>query len=69
MTLPTDFDPIYLIYGLVAAATVLVVEAVYLLFFSAASLRRPWNIPQSSRMRSFPVVRRCMEPVTSLTAP
>jgi len=43
MTLPTDFDPIYLIYGLVAAATVLVVEAVYLLFFSAASYRSKIN--------------------------
>jgi len=38
-----DFDPVYLIYGLVAASTVLVVEAVYLLFFSSASYRSKIN--------------------------
>jgi tight adherence protein B len=38
-----DFDPVYLIYGLVAVSVVLVVEAVYLLFFSAASYRSKVN--------------------------
>jgi tight adherence protein B len=38
-----DFDPVYLIYGLVAASVVLAVEAIYLLFFSAASYRTKVN--------------------------
>jgi len=38
-----DFDPVYLIYGLVALSAVLAVEAVYLLFFSAASYRNKIN--------------------------
>ena len=38
-----DFDPVYLIYALVAASAVLVVEAVYLLFFSSTSYRSKIN--------------------------
>jgi tight adherence protein B len=38
-----DFDPIYLIYVLVAASTGLLVEAVYLLVFSGASYRTNVN--------------------------
>jgi tight adherence protein B len=38
-----DFDPIYLIYVLVAASTGLLVEAVYLLVFSGASYRSNVN--------------------------
>jgi tight adherence protein B len=38
-----DFDPIYLIYLLVAASAGLFVEAVYLLFFSGASYRTNVN--------------------------
>jgi len=38
-----DFDPVYLIYGLVAASAALVAEAVYLLFFSGASYRKKIN--------------------------
>jgi tight adherence protein B len=38
-----DFDPVYLIYGLVALSAVMAVEAVYLLFFSAASYRNKVN--------------------------
>ena len=38
-----DFDPIYLIYGFVALSAVLVVEAVYLLLFSATSYRSNVN--------------------------
>jgi tight adherence protein B len=38
-----DFDPVYLIYLLVAGSAGLFVEAVYLLFFSGASYRRNVN--------------------------
>ena len=38
-----DFDPVYLIYALVAASAVLVVEAIYLLFFSSTSYRSKIN--------------------------
>src|SRR5258705_2510299 len=38
-----EFDPIYLIYIFVAAAAVLLVEAIYLLFFSGASYRQNVN--------------------------
>src|SRR6267142_2766781 len=38
-----DFDPIYLIYVLVAASAALSVEGVYLLCFSGASYRRNVN--------------------------
>jgi len=34
-----EFDPIYLIYVFVAAAAVLLVEAIYLLCFSGVALR------------------------------
>ena len=35
-----DFDPIYLIYVLVAASVALFVEGTYLLVFSGASYRK-----------------------------
>ena len=38
-----NFDPVYLVYALVAASAVLVVEAVYLLFFSSTSYRSKIN--------------------------
>lgn len=38
-----DFDPVYLIYLLVAASAALFVEGVYLLFFSGASYRKNVN--------------------------
>jgi tight adherence protein B len=38
-----DFDPVYLIYGLVAASAALFVEGIYLLFFSGASYRKNVN--------------------------
>jgi tight adherence protein B len=38
-----DFDPVYLVYALAAASAVLVVEAVYLLFFSSTSYRSKIN--------------------------
>src|ERR687883_204619 len=38
-----SFDPIYLIYLLVAASAGLLVEAVYLLFFNGASYRKNVN--------------------------
>src|SRR5712675_1972353 len=38
-----DFDPIYLIYLLVAASAGLLVEGVYLLFFNDASYRKNIN--------------------------
>jgi tight adherence protein B len=38
-----EFDPVYLVYALVAASAVLVVEAVYLLFFSSTSYRSKIN--------------------------
>ena len=38
-----DFDPIYLIYILVAASAGLMVEGVYLLCFSGASYRKNVN--------------------------
>ena len=38
-----DFDPIYLIYLLVAASAALFVEGIYLLFFSGASYRKNVN--------------------------
>jgi tight adherence protein B len=41
--MPFDLDPVLLIYGFVALSAVLVVEAVYLLFFSAASYRNKVN--------------------------
>jgi tight adherence protein B len=41
--MPFDFDPVYLIYGLVALSAVLAVEAIYLLFFSASSYRNKIN--------------------------
>jgi len=41
--MPFDFDPIYLIYLLVAASAGLLVEGVYLLFFSGGSYRKNVN--------------------------
>jgi tight adherence protein B len=41
--MPFDFDPVYLIYGLVALSAILAVEAIYLLFFSATSYRSKIN--------------------------
>jgi tight adherence protein B len=41
--MPFEFDSIYLVYGLVALSAALVVEALYLLFFSAASYRSKIN--------------------------
>jgi len=38
-----DFDPVYLIYGFAALSAVLVVEAAYLLLFSATSYRSKIN--------------------------
>jgi tight adherence protein B len=38
-----DLDPIYLVYGLVMASVGLVVEAIYLLFFTGASYRSNIN--------------------------
>src|SRR5262249_12959164 len=38
-----DFDPIYLIYLLVAGSAGLFVEGIYLLFFSGASYRKNVN--------------------------
>jgi tight adherence protein B len=38
-----DFDPVYLIYLLVAASAGLFVEGVYLLFFSGGSYRKNVN--------------------------
>ena len=38
-----DFDPIYLIYILVAASAALFVEGVYLLFFNTRSYRKNVN--------------------------
>ena len=38
-----DFDPIYLIYLLVAASAGLFVEGIYLLFFSGGSYRKNVN--------------------------
>jgi tight adherence protein B len=38
-----DFDPVYLIYLLVAASAALFVEGIYLLFFSGASYRKNVN--------------------------
>ena len=41
--MPFDFDPIYLIYLLVAASAGLFVEGIYLLFFSGGSYRKNVN--------------------------
>jgi len=41
--MPFDFDPVYLIYLLVAASAGLFVEGVYLLFFSGGSYRKNVN--------------------------
>ncbi len=38
-------------------------------FFWRDSSRRPWNMPQSTRMRPEVVVTRCMDPVTVWAAP
>jgi tight adherence protein B len=41
--MPLDFDPVYLIYLLVAASAGLFIEGAYLLFFSGASYRKNVN--------------------------
>jgi tight adherence protein B len=41
--MPFDIDPVYLIYGLVAVAVALLVEAIYLLFYTKASYRSKVN--------------------------
>ena len=41
--MPFDIDAVYLVYALAAGSVILFVEAIYLIFFSAASYRNRIN--------------------------